>query len=151
MKRISLVGMLLAFALIAPVAHAQQYTVPTLDPCAYSSKSSAAINISTATTTQIVAATTSPVSLKIYVCGYWVSLGASATIQFEYGTQTSTACDTGATALTGVITGSSTAPTNISTVANMMTQLVVPAGKQLCAVTTTTAGQTGYLTYVAAQ
>ena len=71
------------------------------DPCAAPSalKSNIAINISTATTTQLVAAVASKV---VYVCGWSGSAaGTTPAITFEYGTGAS--CGTGTTALTGAM------------------------------------------------
>ena len=72
------------------------------DPCASSgvTKSSAVINISTATTTALV-----PVSgsTSVYVCGFSATISqvvtTANTLQFEYGT--GTACASGPTVLTG--------------------------------------------------
>jgi hypothetical protein len=70
------------------------------DPCANLSvpKSSVAINISTATTTQLVAVSASK---AIYACSFAASVaGTAPTVLFEYGT--STAC-TGTNALSGTL------------------------------------------------
>jgi hypothetical protein len=73
------------------------------DPCQNPSvlKQSASVTISSATTTAIVTAVAGD---YITVCNWQLNaVGTTPTIQFEYGTATSTACDTGATALTGAV------------------------------------------------
>ena len=60
--------------------------------------SSTAINIASATTTQLVAGVSGQ---KIYVTAWDVMAGGSGTITLEYGTQTTSPCDTGTTLLTG--------------------------------------------------
>ncbi len=70
------------------------------DPCAYATKSSVAINITTATTTSLVAASG---TTTVYVCGFSLTISPAGTtadtIQFEYGT--GAACVTTQTVLTG--------------------------------------------------
>jgi hypothetical protein len=64
-----------------------------------------AVNISSATTTQIVALTASK---KVYVCNYSLTVtGTSPTLTWEYGT--GTACATGTTAISGAMAGGTTA------------------------------------------
>lgn len=75
--------------------------VAAADPCQSAAipKSSAAINIGSATTTAVVAKATGKVT---YVCSFNASIaGTSPTVLFKYGTQTTTPCDTGATSVSG--------------------------------------------------
>lgn len=71
------------------------------DPCQVASipKSAAAVNIGSATTTNVIAKAAGKVT---YVCSFVASAaGTNPTVLFKYGTLTSTACDTGAVSLTG--------------------------------------------------
>lgn len=122
------------------------------DPCNSNvAKSSAAINISSATTTALV-----PVSgsTAVYVCGFSMSISqvitTANTIKFEYGT--GTACASGATSLTGTYgTGGITAGTPIViSQGGSGTVFSAPSANGLCAVTTIGASGSfeGVLTYV---
>lgn len=74
------------------------------DPCQNPSvkKLSAKVAISSATTTELVAA--APAGQVTYVCGFTASVvGTTPTIKFATGTKVSTACDTGEADLTGVM------------------------------------------------
>lgn len=63
----------------------------------------------------------------IQVCGFRIELtGTTPSAEFDYGTQVSTACDTGPTALTGAML---TTPNAMSGPQDYFT---APAGKQLC-------------------
>lgn len=121
------------------------------DPCQSSgvTRQSVAINIGSATTTQIVALAAGK---KISVCGYSVTvlglITTAGTLQFEYGTGAS--CGTGTTVLTGAMQGVATAGVNI---------LFLPGGSgtffstatsnALCLVTTGTAPSfQGFVTFV---
>jgi hypothetical protein len=117
------------------------------DPCENPSvtKFSVPVAISTATTTNLLSAVTGD---YITVCKYQFSVvGTSPTVQFEYGTTVSTACDTGAASLSGAMSIPTTT-TAISIGAESMT-FRTPAGVQLCLVTGgTTPSVQGYITYV---
>jgi hypothetical protein len=115
------------------------------DPCQStgSAKSSVAIAISSATTTQLVALSAGK---SVYVCGLNLSVaGTAPAITVEYGT--GSACATGTTTLTGAI-----APTSGSFLA--LTALgpitVAPASNALCLLTAGTGSPSfqGVLTYV---
>lgn len=81
------------------------------DPCLNPNvaKSFAVVNISTATTTELVAAP-SVAGQVVYMCALTVTVtGTSPTLLFKTGTKVSTACDTGAASQSGtyaVTTGS---------------------------------------------
>jgi hypothetical protein len=93
---------------LSTVAHAQGgpglSVVPyngQFNPCQNPSiaKSSAPVAITAAATTSLV---TAVAGKRIYVCGFFSTVaGTTPTVKFETGTQTTTACDTGAAALTG--------------------------------------------------
>jgi hypothetical protein len=89
-------------------------------------KSSVAISITSSGVrdNQLVATVANKV---IQVCGFTFDLGgANPTAEFDYGTQTSTASDTGTTTMTGAMTATSrrmNGPLNYFT---------VPPGNQLC-------------------
>lgn len=95
--------------------------------------SSVAINVSTATTTQLVAISGTTV---IYVTSFDVIAGGTGNITFVYGTGAS--CGTGTTSLTGAYP--LTAQAGISKGSGIGTVLKVPAGNALC-VTTSAAVQ----------
>jgi uncharacterized lipoprotein YbaY len=116
------------------------------DPCQNPNvtKLSAVVNIASATTAAIVSNVTGK---AVYVCDYGVTLaGTSPTAQFKYGTQTTTACDTGAVLLTGVM-----APTAGSFVSpgHGGDHFHTAVSQQLCATVTGTGPSVqGWLTYV---
>jgi hypothetical protein len=64
---------------------------------------------------------------SIQACAFSIDLGGSTpTAEFDYGTQASTACDTGATALTGAMSAAHAA------MAGPLDYFAAPAAKQLC-------------------
>lgn len=140
---------LLAFSmlLVAPRAFAQAQS-SQFDPCAVFPKQMAAINIATATTTQLVALqATSP----IQVCGLVLNqVNGTGSLALEYGTGTT--CGTGTTALTGTIFAATTASGTTNTVRvgvrDKGSMATVPMGNALCALTTGTIQQSGWVTYV---
>lgn len=140
---------LLAFSmlLVAPRAFAQAQS-SQFDPCAVFPKTTAAINIATATDTQLVALNaTSP----IYVCGMVLNqVNGTGSLGLEYGTGSS--CGTGKTALTGTLFAATTASgtTNVirATTKEKGSMATVPVGNALCAISTGTIQQSGWITYV---
>ena len=128
-------------------------TAGSTDPCQNPSvvKSSAKISLSSTTASQLVALASGKI---VYVCGFSAVIQGSATtvgtLQFEYGTQTTNPCDTGATTLTPALPGNISP--NVPTVIPMpggYTQFATTASQQLCAVATgTTISVQGYVTYV---
>lgn len=113
------------------------------DPCAGGfTKSSVVINITSATTTSLVAPLTSPTNASIYTCGFNL-VTVAGTFQLEYGTGAT--CGTGTTVLTGAYPAG-----NISYGGNSAEVLQpTPGAQRLCAVTG--AGLTnaqGVLTFV---
>ena len=72
---------------VAGSASTTPVNVVTSDPCASAAKSSAAINVTSATTTSLVAVSG---ATKVYVCGFSMTIAPSATsadtAAFEYGT-----------------------------------------------------------------
>ena len=146
MKRI-LIGALSATALFPFEGWAQNVQ----DPCSISAKSSAAINVVTATTTSIVAVSGTKV---VYVCGFAVTIAGSATTaasaKFEYGT--GAACSS-PTDLTGVFGSGdaavSTTPTSVNYGDGHGTIMSGPSGAGICIVTAGNAVDVqGVLTYV---
>ena len=100
--------------------------------------------VSSATTTEIVAAVP---SLTITVCGYLIQAGGtSPTLEWETGTKTTTACDTGTKALSGALAPVSG---NIPGLGNQQTNVAGASGGELCAVSGgTTPTLNGYVVYV---
>jgi hypothetical protein len=106
-------------------------------------KSSVAISITSsgAGEHQLVA----PVSNQVVqVCGFAYDLGGTnPTAEFDYGTQVSTACDTGTMAMTGAMTQTT------QMVSGPLDYFTVPAGNQLCIkLGGTSPTAVGVLTYV---
>lgn len=101
---------------------------------------SAAINVSTATTTQLVALSG---STKIYVTSYDVIAGGTGNITFVYGTGSS--CGTGTTSLTGAY--NLTAQAGIAKGSGLGPVLVVPAGNALCVTTSAAVQMSGSVAY----
>lgn len=126
--------------------------LPSVDPCQSSSiaKSSVPVNITSATTTNLVAVSG---TTAVYVCGFSVTISevitTANTLLFEYGTGAS--C-TGTHALTGLYgAGGITAgaPINVS-YAPGHTIFTAPSANAVCAVTVigATGSFQGVLTYV---
>jgi hypothetical protein len=101
---------------------------------------SAAINVSTATTTQLVALSG---STKIYVTSFDVISGGTGNITFVYGTGAS--CGTGTTSLTGAY--NLTAQAGIAKGNGLGPVLVVPAGNALCVTTSAAVQMSGSVAY----
>lgn len=101
---------------------------------------SAPVNISTATTTQIVGLVSGK---KIYVLNYALIAGAADNVTFEYGTGTN--CATGTTALSGALpiaaNGGATDGGGLGPI------LIVPAGNALCILTSAAVQLSGHLAY----
>lgn len=111
-------------------------SVTVLDP----TLASVPINISTAATTQLVAASG---VMKINVSHFDVIAGGAGTIQFVYGT--GALCATGQTILTGAYP--LTAQAGLVVGVGLGSVLVIPAGNALCAVTVGAVQYSGSLTY----
>lgn len=101
---------------------------------------SAAISVSTATTTQLVALSASAV---IHVTSFDVIAGGSGNITFVYGTGSS--CGTGTTSLTGAYP--LTAQAGIAKGNGLGPVLVVPAGNALCVTTSAAVQMSGSVSY----
>lgn len=130
----------------------QPLSASFFDPCIQLSKLSAPINFSSATTTALITPTATNPN-PIYVCQVVMddagNVTTANTTTLKYGTKVSTDCDTGATAVAGPYTGTLTSgTTSFINGLPLQTQLVIPAGKQLCATTTQASTVTGYVTYV---
>lgn len=101
---------------------------------------SAAINVSTATTTQLVALSG---TTKVYVTSFDVIAGGTGNITFVYGT--GAACGTGTTSLTGAY--NLTAQAGIAKGNGLGPVLVVPAGNALCVTTSAAVQMSGSVAY----
>jgi hypothetical protein len=125
----------------------------TADPCQNGGygKTSAPINVTTATTTQLVAISG---NATVYVCGVTMTIAPSGTTAdtatFEYGTGAN--CGTGTTALTGALgAGDLTTTTGLLPVsfADPGTSFRTPPGNALCLLSAgTTVNIQGFVTYV---
>jgi hypothetical protein len=139
-----------AFAQVPP-----PYGFPARNPCASASspKSSAPINIASATTAQIIAAPTgNPIfgtgTSSIYVCGWsFTETGTSPTYQWIDGTGSNCATPGTPANLTGVIPSISTTAPNYPP-QEQTTVLIVPPGQALCMVAGgTTPSAQGFIFY----
>ena len=86
-------GLMLTTCLAPPTARAQGVSPNQMFGC----NQSANYDASTNGATKLV---TGAASKGIYVCGWNVMPGGTVSVQFVYGTQASTPCDTGQTAIT---------------------------------------------------
>ncbi len=107
---------------------------------------SVAINITDATTTQVVAPSG---STQIYVTAWDVLANSASGFTLEYGKKTNNPCDTGTIALTGAY--SFTAQSGISRSGGPQPLYVVPQGDALCVVSSgpsvSLAGSLSYTQY----
>ena len=146
MKKVFLLASAILLLTLAANAQLQTFQYPQWsDPCQSPNilKLSVPVHITTATTTELVAASAGK---TVYVCAYsLVAVGTGATT-FKTGTKVSTACDTGATS----ITGSPLFPTTtLVTTAGTHVQFAGASGGELCV--TTASGATsldGFVDYV---
>jgi hypothetical protein len=116
------------------------------DPCLNPSimMASVAVNQASSVTSALVPAVAGK---STYVCGFAASaVGTNPTLTFKYGTQVSTACDTGAVNLTGPINPSATV--GMINLSNARTVFASSASNQLCLTTAATTTVTGVLTYI---
>jgi hypothetical protein len=102
--------------------------------------SSVPINVSTATTTQLVALSAGK---KIYVTAADVVAGGTGNVTFEYGTGTN--CATGTTVLTGAYP--LTAQAGLSKGGGLGPVWVVPSGNALCVLTSAAVQYSGSVAY----
>lgn len=148
MSRIRLAALVLLLAAIGAIGPASSQANMAYELASALSGTSIPIAISTATTTQLIAAPTGLEpgggTQQIIVQAYEVMAAGTGNFQFVYGTQTTTPCDTGQTALSG--TYALTVGLRIHNAAYGAV-LFVPAGKQLCAVTSAAVGMNGTLAY----
>jgi len=98
------------------------------------------IDISTATTTQLVALSSGK---KIYVTNYKVIAGGTGNFKFVYGT--GSACGTGTTDLEGA--NNLTAQSGSSDGSGLGPILIVPASNALCATTSAAVQMSGHVAY----
>lgn len=152
MKKV--LGLLLALAFCSSVlGQSAPIGAVVPDPCLSPAvtKTSAVINVTTATTTQLVALAASQ---SIYVCEFTLTISqvvtTANTIKFVYGTGAS--CGTGTTDLTGAFgTGGVTAAAPIVVASGTTANSFKTAASNALCVTTTigaTAAFVGYVTYV---
>lgn len=107
---------------------------------AVQSARSVAINVNTATTTQLVALSSGK---AIYITAWNVVAGGTGNITLVYGTGTN--CGTGTTSLTGAY--NLTAQSTLSHGAGIGAVLVVPRGNALCVTTSAAVQMSGSVAY----
>jgi hypothetical protein len=107
---------------------------------------SVAINITKATTTQLVAPSG---STQIYVTAWDVFANSASGVTLEYGTNTTNPCDTGTTALSAAYSFAAQAGMSVS--GGPQPLYVIPQGNAVCAVTSgagvSLAGSLSYTQY----
>jgi hypothetical protein len=151
-----LLGVIAIVACLAGSALAQGIPASMVDRCQTGLKQTVDFNISTATTTSIIAPIT---GANIYICAYDINqAGGTGTVSIEYGTGAT--CGTGTVVLAGPYTANSSAgtTTNIAHANVGYTQMLtgtITAGvptlvpsQRLCILSTGTIVQAGYLTFV---
>jgi hypothetical protein len=137
MNKLVLPAFMAAAALLPAAAHAGACD----DPGAL--HRSAVVNIGSASTAAIVGAVS---GARVHVCGFTVTAaGTAPTVEFESGMQASTACDTGAAALSGAF-----APTAGTTLTGGYGDdlMQTPPGSQLCIVAGGTPSIQGVVSFV---
>jgi hypothetical protein len=153
MKKLLLALALAVYSLAATAQFGGSPTGLTADPCfnPNNAKSSAVINISTATTTSIVAAVA---GATVYVCDFVITISQVATTAntLKFVTGTGATCGTGTTDLTGAFGAggvTAAAPIVIAS-ASTGTTIKSVVGGGICATTTigATASFVGVLIYV---
>lgn len=102
---------------------------------------SASVGMSSATTTEIVAAVSGQ---RIFITGGMLWANGTGDLTFKYGTGTN--CGTGTTSINTQVF-SMTAQTAFLTGTGLGSWLIVPSGKALCVTWSTTATLGGFLTY----
>lgn len=127
-------GILLAVAVLfcaalpfSPQSHAQQFggTIYCSGAVKY--------DASTSGSTTLVASS-SGTGGSIYICGYVISTASAVNVKLVYGTKVSTACDTGATAITPAYQFAATTAgiAEVIDESSNFRGLSVPAGNDLC-------------------
>lgn len=101
------------------------------------------ISNSSAQTFQVAPATTGK---QTHIRALLLVSAGTATVQFVYGTKTSTDCDTNPTALTGVM--SMAANSQIAAGDGVSDLMVAPAGKQVCITQTGAVQVSGFIKYI---
>lgn len=143
MKRFALkLVLLLGFLSIAVPGFAQVNTCSNTNRII-----SVAISIASGTTTKLQANTDT--TRAIIVCNFTLTLVGAATANtfvFEYGTGST--CGTGTTALTGALQANAAAAATAVIVSPQFPFKALPAGNDLCAVTTTSDKATGVVSFV---
>jgi len=104
--------------------------------------SSASISVATATTTKIISNVSSK---KTYITHWDLVVAGADNITLEYGTKTTTECDTGTTVLTGAFNFAANG--GISSGGGLGPVIVVPASKDVCMVTSAAVQASGSVAY----
>lgn len=138
-----LLAVLVALAPGTALAQAQQL----YELSSSTANASAPVNISTATTTQLIAAPTAlepgGAVASIYVMGHEVMAGGTGNIQFVYGTGTN--CGTGQQIITGAYPLVAQAKTEHA--GGFGPEWVLPGGNALCAITSAAVQMSGFVSY----
>lgn len=103
----------------------------------------APVSVATGTTTQIVAGTST--GAAIHVTAYLLYAGGTGNATWEYGAKTTNPCDTGTTALSGIL--NMTAQTHVEMGNGAGTIFFVPPGNALCLLTSASVQISGHVSY----
>lgn len=140
MKRITYLWWVLAFTILGSGAWIKSASAQNAGYIAPSTMASAAINISTATTTKIITGIT---GRWTYITSFNVIAGGSGNFQLVYGTGST--CGTGTTSLTGAY--NLTAQAGLVVGSGIAPALVVPTGNDVCVVTSAAVQMSGSIAY----
>lgn len=99
------------------------------------------VSVASATTVSLAAAVP---ARSARIRAYSLVSAGTTTVQFVYGTQTTTPCDTGATALTGAMSMAANGSLSLGNGAYDL--IVAPSGKQLCLTQTGAVQLSGFVT-----
>lgn len=138
MKILSRAGLALAMALACVLSPIAAFAAPVSSPM--QADASAAINVSTATTTELVPLVSGQ---QIYVTHFNVIAGGTGNITLVYGT--GSACGTGTTSLSGAY--NLTAQAGIAAGNGLGVILIVPPGRALCVTTSAAVQMSGFVSY----
>lgn len=136
----------------ASLSHAQSSVGPSAsyqlyngfaDPCqsAAAAKTSAVVNITTATTTELAIA---PVGKKVYFCSLSTTTTGTPTFTFKTGTKVTNACDTSAV----TVSGAYAPPAGSFNIGGDGTKLTTPVASELCLTSTGTPSLQGIAVFV---
>jgi len=140
MKRIAYLWWVLAIAILGFGSYLKSASAQNAGYIAPSTMASAAINISTATTTKVITGIT---GRWTYITSFNVIAGGSGNFQLVYGTGST--CGTGQVNLTGAY--NLTAQAGLVVGSGIAPALVIPTGNDVCVITSAAVQMSGSIAY----